>query len=319
LNLKRKKVFAMSFLLIVFCSILCLAGCEKKNTEKDDGKLKVIATIFSYYDFVREVGGEHVNVSMLVPAGKEAHSFEPTAADLIKIEEADVFLYNGGALESWVPQMLKSLDDVNAVSMMDTVDMELLIAGHSHEEHDHEHEHDASEYDEHIWTSPANAKKIVTHIVTVLSETDPDHKDAYEANGAAYIEKLTALQNEIKEVVNNAKRKTLIFGDQYPLLYFSEEFGLNYQAAFSGCSADSEPSAATLASLIDYVAENDVPAVYHIELSQQKIADTICEATGAKKLLFHTCHNVTKEDLANGVTYLSLMQQNIANLKEGLN
>jgi zinc transport system substrate-binding protein len=177
---------------------------------------------------------------------------------------------------------------------------------------------ESPEYDEHIWTSPVNAQKIVAELCEVLAKADPINADFYRSNTDAYIKKLQKVDGEFHEVVNHAERKTIIFGNKFPLRYFAEEYGLTYSAAFNGCSTETEPSVDTIAFLIDKVKEEKVPVVYHIELNNGTVANTIAEATGTKVLLFHACHNVSKEDFDKGVTYLDLMEKNVEALKEGL-
>lgn len=313
--------------VIVITMVMALFACGQKETSAiknvADEKLNVVTTLFPYYDFVRQIAGDKVTITMIVPAGMDTHSFEPTPADMITIQEADVFIYNGGDMESWVPQVLDASDNREQVNdcMMDYVNTveEETVEGMEPEEESEEGEAEEAEYDEHIWTSPVNAQKIVAEICRVLSKSDPENATTYQKNADAYIGQLKGLDEEFKDVVRTSKRKTMIFGDKFPLRYFTEEYGLNYSAAFNGCSTETEPSAETVAYLIDKAKEEKVPVIYYIELSSGKIADTICESTGAKKLLFHSCHNVTKEDFDSGVTYMELMEQNVKNLKEGLN
>lgn len=299
---------------------------SKESTENE--KLDVVATIFPYYDFIRQIAGDKVNLTMLVPAGMDTHSFEPTPADMIIVQNSDVFIYNGGDMESWVPEVLKAVENTNQITdcMMDhveTVVEEVTEGMEAEEESETEEEPETEdaelEYDEHIWTSPVNAQKIVTEICNVLKEADPVNADYFQANADNYMKQLQVLDSQFQEVVDNAQRKIMIFGDKFPLRYFVDQYGLDYSAAFVGCSTETEPSANTVAYLIDKAKEENVPVIYHIELSSGKIADTICESTGAKVLLFHTCHNVSQEEFENGVTYLELMQKNVEALKEGLN
>ena len=203
---------------------------------------------------------------------------------------------------------------------------EETVEGMQEEEHEHEHEHEhdgeehqEEEYDEHIWTSPKNSIKIVEKLQQTFMEVDEANKDDYKKNGDSYIAELEELDAKFQNVVEHAERKTIVFGDRFPLRYFAEEYGLDYYAAFPGCAEDTEPSASTIAFLIDKVKEEKIPVVYHLELSNEKMADTICESTGAKKLLFHACHNISKEDFENGVTYVELMEKNVETLQEALN
>lgn len=352
-----------------------------------DTRLNVVTTLFPYYDFLRQIAGDSIRLTMVVPAGMDSHSFEPTPADMITIQNADLLVCNGGTMEQWLSQVLDSFGEgtgpKRVVTMMDCVDVvqEEIVEGmedgeahdhghthvhadgtvhagdHDHESEDHAHseeEHDTEEhihsedehdredvavhdedhaqeyldeddghgveieYDEHIWTSPVNAKKLAGVLAEVLAQEDPAHAASYAENCASYQDKLTELDAEFREVVSHAKRRLVVFGDKFPLRYFFDEYGLEYRAAFSGCSTDTEPSAKTIAYLIDKVREEQIPAVYYLELSSPRVAEIIGEETGAEPLLFHSCHNVTRHQFDSGVTYLELMEQNVKNLKKGL-
>jgi zinc transport system substrate-binding protein len=205
--------------------------------------------------------------------------------------------------------------------MMDYVTLyrEELVAGMQPENKtEASAEGNGQEWDEHVWTAPVNAIAIVKAMAAELIAIDPENAAQYQANTDAYVIQLEALDQSFRSVVDGADRKTIVFADRFPVRYFVEEFGLKYYAAFPGCSAETEPSAATVAGLIDHVRAEKIPVVFYIELSNQQMADTVCEATGAKKLLFHTCHNVTKAEFESGATYLSLMQNNVLALKEAL-
>ena len=213
------------------------------------------------------------------------------------------------------------------IAIMDTVDKRkqteflenLEDEDHAQEYLDEDDGHGVEiEYDEHIWTSPVNAKKLAGVLAEVLAQEDPAHAASYAENCASYQDKLTELDAEFREVVSHAKRRLVVFGDKFPLRYFFDEYGLEYRAAFSGCSTDTEPSAKTIAYLIDKVREEQIPAVYYLELSSPRVAEIIGEETGAEPLLFHSCHNVTRHQFDSGVTYLELMEQNVKNLKKGL-
>lgn len=325
--------------------LLCfLAGCGPvKDTpgNVDDGKLKVAATLFPYYDFTRQIAGDAVDLSMVVPAGMDSHSFEPTPADIRLLENADLLICNGGAMEHWVDQVLDSLnnDHLTVVTMMDYVDVveEEIVEGMEADGEEHHHgeevhggedgkaedsvEDEAAfeiEYDEHIWTSPVNARKICQVIADTLTALDAENSGRYEAAAEDYMGKLAALDGEFRQVVSGADTDLLIMADKFPLRYFADTYGLRYRAAFTGCAADTEPSAKTIAYLIDKVREENLPAVYYLELSSHRVAEIIHEETGAKPLLFHSCHNVTRREFESGVTYLQLMEANVKNLREGL-
>lgn len=325
---------------------------SSQNAAAGDGRLQVAATIFPYYDFLRQIGGDRIGLQLVVPAGMDSHSFEPTPADMIAMQEADILVCNGGAMEQWVSQVLSSLDTggMEVLTMMDYVDVveEELVEGMEDADHGHDHSHEEDEacdhshegdldvggqavfdpedghaleiaYDEHIWTSPVNAITIVEILCDALSQADPENREYFEANAAAYTQELADLDARFRRIVENGKRRMFVVADKFPLRYFADTYGLSYRAAFSGCSTDTEPSAKTIAYLIDQVREQEIPAVYYLELSSHRTAEIIGEETGAASLLFHSCHNVTRREFDGGVSYLQLMNQNAVNLEIGLN
>ena len=306
-----KKLTAFLCALLLCAGFAMLGGCADMSA--DDGKLQVISTVFAPYDFAREVGGVRVNAQMLVPPGTETHAYEPTARDLIAVQNCDVFIYVGGESDAWVQTLLDAIDTdgVQLVTLMDCV--ELLP-----EEHEHDHDHGESVYDEHVWTSPANAVRITEKIAAALKTADPDGAGVYDQNSADYVQKLHELDGAFSAVVAQSKRQTLVMADRFPLRYFAEQYGLSYHAAFAGCAHESEPSAATVAALIDTVKAQDIPVVLMLELSSGRMAQTVSDETGAAVRTFHACHNVTSAEMEAGATYLSLMYQNCDVLKEAL-
>jgi zinc transport system substrate-binding protein len=329
-----KRVFALIALLICIC-LFTFAGCVKNTKSANaNGKITVTATIFPPFDFTRAIAADTVNLAMLLPPGAESHSFEPTPQDIIGIQNSDIFLYIGGESDAWVDRILDSIDTRNMkiIKLMDTVDVveEEIVEG-MEEEAEEEEETPLSalgiepepEYDEHIWTSPRNAAIIVQAIADALCEKDEEkaggaHSALYRQNAAASIEKLNELDASFQALVQNAKRKTIVFGDRFPFRYFAERYGLSYFAAFPGCSTETEPSAATVAFLINKVKAENIPVIFHIELSNERMADTIAGETGAKKRLLHAAHNISKRDFDSGLSYLELMNQNLEALKEAL-
>ena len=322
----KKRILA---LLLAAAVALPLCACAPAGEEAEDGRLQVVCSLFPYYDFVREIGGAYVSPRLLVAAGREAHSFEPTPMDVIRVSRADVFVYNGGEGEQWVDEILSSAGEniPTVLRMMDYADTltEEPLAGHDdhdHADHDHEHDddHDSDdiEYDEHIWTSPVQAMKLCRAICDALCAADPAHAAAYRSNLQEYLGQLAELDAAFRQVCGEKKRSLLVFGDRFPLLYFCREYGLDYRAAFHGCSSDTEPSLYTLKFLIDKVNEQDIPVVYALELSSRKVADAIAETTGAKVETFYSCQTVSQADWAAGEGYVSLMRRNVAALREGI-
>ncbi len=317
-----------------------VSGCSDDAHSEDNGKISIVATAFTQYDFARQIAGDRANVSLLIKPGMDAHSYEPSPKDIIQISKCDLFLNVGGESDTWMESVLESAenDTIKIVSAMDCVEVleEETVEGmqskghdHSHSdedephhayehEHDHEHEHEGEEYDEHVWTSPMNAIKIVNAINGALCEIDPENAEYYCANTDAYTAELLDLDNAFRDVVISSKRKLLVFGDRFPLLYFVREYGLDYYAAFPGCASETEPSAATVAFLIDTVKREKVPVIFYTELSTHKVADVIAECTGVKTAQFNTCHHIPYDDFKAGETYLSLMRANVDILREAL-
>ncbi len=323
-------------LFLTLALILSLCSCAVPGEKADDGKLQIVATLFPYYDFARAIAGGRADVTLLLSPGREAHSFEPTPLDAVTISEADVFLYNGGEGEYWVGEMLDAAGEHIAVKarMMDYVDAlgEEFSEGmqgadehdHGHGEHDHDHEgeeHDSDEieYDEHIWTSPKNAAILCRAVCEAICRADAENADFYRANCADYCAQLEALDARFSALCESAPRKLLVFADRFPMLYFCREYGLDYRAAFHGCSGDTEPSLATIKFLIDKVEDENIPVVYTIDFGTKKVAAVVSECTGAAIGTIYSMQTVSRADFDAGETYLTLMERNYDALRKGLN
>ncbi len=320
---------------ILLAAGLFLAGCmdvRREDVPAPDGgeKVKVVSTIFPPCDFARQIGGDYVEVTQLLKPGMEAHSYEPSPADIIRITDSDLFLYAGGESDVWVEEILEGSDrQVTACSLLAWVEPleEETAEGMQVRGHHHEHEEgktdgvhlEEAEYDEHVWTSPVNAQLLVENIRDMLIGIDPDRAAIYEKNAAAYLEELRDLDADYRQMVRNARRKTLVFGDRFPFLYLVRTYGLSYYAAFPGCSGETEPSAATIAFLTDKVRREQIPLVLRLELSNGRVADAVAEAAGAQTAMLHSCHTLTAREAERGETYLSLMRQNLAVLERALN
>jgi len=315
------------FLLIL--TILCSTSCSR-DIVSDDNKLNIVCTVFPQYDFVREIAGSKVNVSMLIPPGSEAHSYEPSPKDIISLKNADLFIMIGGESEHWATHLLEG-DELNCVPTLKLIDYVIKheeehtegmeTSGHNHKhtsDCDKSHKETVHQYDEHIWTSPKNAALMCKAISSYLEDIDRDNATYYRNNCSSYIKKLDDLALEYKNAVQNGKRNTLIFGDRFPLRYLTEEISLDYYAAFPGCSSRTEPSAKTVAFLSDKLKEDDIPIVFYMDYSDGRIAKTIAKDTNAKAARLYSCHNLSQKDLSNGETYLSLMKKNLIKIKEAL-
>ena len=295
-----KKLTAVLLIVLIAFS---LSGCVN-NESTDNGKIKIISTIFPQYSFAKEIAGDKAEVSMLLPPSAESHSYEPSPKDIISVSESDLFIYVGGNSDNWIEEMLGSLD--KQPELLKAFDCVELIG-------------DEHGYDEHVWTSPENARLISSAICEKLCSLSPENEQYFKNNLKEYIEKLEELDREFYDVCENSKRETLIFGDKFPFRYFAQRYGLECYSAYSDCGSEAEPSARMVAELTDRVKNENIPAVLYIEFSNQKVADSIAESAKAKAMELHSCHNVTKEQLENNVTYISLMKQNLNVLKEALN
>ena len=291
-----------------------------------DEKIRIVTTIFPEYDWVREILGDKADsaeITMLLDNGVDLHSYQPTADDLIRISDCDLFVYVGGESDEWVEDALKSATNknrkvINLLEILgDSVKEEETVEGMQEEEEDQEEQ----EYDEHVWLSLKNAKTLVGAISAALQELDPDNKDTYAANADAYGQKLSALDAEYQKAVSAGTYKTLLFGDRFPFRYLVDDYGLSYYAAFAGCSAESEASFETLSFLARKVDEGKLPCVLTIEGKNHKIAETIVQNTAGKNqkiLTMDSMQSTTSQDVARGTTYLSLMAKNLDVLKEAL-
>lgn len=308
-------------LLTIVVVVIFFSSCgNATNNETSDNKINIITTLFPYYDFVKEIGKDKVNVELLLPVGTNSHSFEPTPSDIIKINEADIFIFTGYEMEFWAKNILDNVEDkTKIVTASNNIKLDKInSSSDEHSDHHHSHDEFLYEVDPHIWTNPNNAKIIVDNILTALINKDEVNKDFYTANANSYKEKLSQLDSEFKEVVKNKNKDKIIFAGKFPLHYFVKEYGLNYIAAFDSCSEEAEPNPKTMTKIIEEIKNNDIKVVFYEELAPTNVAKTIENETGAKPLLFHSAHNLTKDEFNSNLTYIDIMNNNIKNLKEGL-
>ena len=302
-----KKIISI-FLLFVVTFAFCSCG----EVERSTGKISVVTTIFPYYDFARSVSKGTCDVDMLLKPGSDVHSFEPTPSDILKIRNADLFIYNGGESDEWVDSILESLGDTDKPVVMKMTDFVKPLT-----EMDADH-HAEDEEDEHIWTSLDNAKTLVSKISDEVSKLDSKNKSIYHRNGLDYIEKISKVQSEIENTVNSSESKKIVVGDRFPLLYFATEFSLDWECAFPGCSTETEPSLDRLSKLTDTIEKDKIKTILKLEMSENKVADTLADETNTKVRTFYSAESVSKEDFANNITYVDLMERNNNALKEAL-
>lgn len=303
----------MKKLLIVLMILAALIACSAAAEDR----LNIIATDFPCYDFVKQVAGDYADVSMLIRPGVEVHSFEPTPADILAIGESDLFVYIGGESDAWAANILEGFDVNEAPEQLKMLEcVQKVEASHEHEGHAH---HDGPEYDEHIWTSPKNAVKMVQAICDKLSELDSANSDGYRLAAEAYIAQIADIDAAFEEAVANGLRKEIVFGDRFPFIYFTEAYGIEYTAAFESCTAETEPSPMTLMMLMEKVSSEKLPCIYTIEMSTQNVARTIAEETGCDILTLHSLQTVTQDEFAAGESYVSIMWKNVEAIRKGLN
>ncbi len=287
------------FLPFLLAILLIFSGCSMQNTnKKDDEKLKITATIFPQYDYLREItkGAGNIELKLLIPAGKEVHGFETALSDISAVSESDLFVYTGSEDDSWVKDIPENGNKRLALCE--------IIKDYK---------------DEHVWTSLRNAVAITEELCNALCEIDKSNSQLYKNNAASYIEKLNSLDKEFEDTINKSDTKTLVFTERFPFLNFADDYGLNYYSAFEGCSTETEAGIKTINFLIEKIKEENIPAIFTIEFSDSTVAETISRETDTEILQFHSCHNVTEEEFENGETYLSLMTKNLENLKIALN
>ena len=295
-----------------------------KSKQKDSDKIQVVASNFASYDFLRAIIGddENIQLTFLLGPGKDAHSYDPTAQDLITIQNADLFVYVGGEMEKWADKVLDSLenDNTKTICIADDVDTIEEKEVDGAEETEEEEEEEEGAFDEHIWTSPANAIKMVNSLEKAMEEVDNSNASKYKQNAEKYIAQIKEVDNKIQDIVDNKARDRLIFGDKMPMQYFIDYYNLEVTAAFNGCSTETEPSASTIAYIERKVKEEKIPVVLYIELNNGKVAKTIADeaGNGCEALQIQTLHNVSLDDFKQGETWVSLMTRNLDVLRKAL-
>lgn len=357
----KKIILSILAILIVLAVVFAMfRGTIRKNSNKD--KIKVVASNFASYDFLRAIIGnnENIELTFLLGPGKDAHSYDPTAGDLITIQNADLFVYVGGEMEKWADKVIESMESDNKqlICISDFVNTieEKEVDGAEEHEHEHEeghekneehheenedddheeedhvdeeehdeveekhHEHEKGAFDEHIWTSPENAIKMVNALEQAMEKVDNNNADKYKQNAEKYIAQIKDVDDKIQNIVDNKVRSRLVFADKMPMQYFIDYYNLEVSAAFDGCSTEVDPSAKTVAYLQSKVREEKIPVVLYIELNNGKVAKTIANeiGNGCKAMQIQTLHNVSLDDFNNGETWVSLMTRNLDVLKTAL-
>lgn len=335
--MKAKKIIFIVLLITIVIGIGVAVGIGGSNKNNSNAKYKVVASNYASYDFLRAIIGDDkdAQLTFLIGPGKDAHSYDLTAQDLIKIQDSDLFVYVGGEMEKWSDKVLNSLDTngteiiciADFVETMEEKEVDGAEEDHGHEAEDEhheegeeheEHEHEEGAFDEHIWTSPENAIKMVNALEKAMEKIDSENSNTYKENADKYIEQIKDVDSKIQNIVDNKVRNRLIFADKMPMQYFIDYYKLEVSSAFDGCSTETEPSAQTIAYLQNKVKEEKIPIVLYIELNPGKVAKTIAEQTGSTAAQIQTLHNVSLDDFNNHETWVSLMTRNLDVLKKAL-
>ncbi len=324
-----KKIISVILSLLIISALF--AGCGTPQTQ-EGGKLKIVATVFPEYDWVKNILGERLadtELTLLLDSGVDLHSYQPTADDMIKISNCDIFIYVGGESDGWVDDALAQAvnKDMTVISLLEVLgdrvkEEEIKEGMQAEEEEEHggegEEEEEGPENDEHVWLSLKNAAAICSYLAGKLGEKDAANKEIYAANAQAYIGKINALDAQYKAAVDAANVKTLIFCDRFPFRYLVDDYGLDYYAAFVGCSAESEASFETITFLAGKVKELAPANVVVLEGGSNKIAETVIKTSGLDgvgTVTLNSMQSVTSQDVENGADYISIMTENLENLK----
>ncbi|MDD3905755.1 MAG: zinc ABC transporter substrate-binding protein [Candidatus Omnitrophica bacterium] len=317
---------------VVATVLFVCASCAFAQEGK--GKIEVITTLFPTYDFAKEVGKDKVSVSLLLPPGVESHTFEPKPQDVVRINKADIFIYTGKYMEPWAENILKGISNKNLLVVDASKGIELMVeddhdeegehhegeAEHNEEDHhdgEHGHHHHGGK-DPHIWLDLANDQIMVDTIARALSEKDPANGSFYLKNAEEYKTKLADLDRRFKETLSTAKYKTIIYGGHFAFGYFVKRYRLEHDSPYDGFSPNAEPSPKAIAELVNKLKASGSKYIYYEELLDPKVARVIAQESGAKLELLHGAHNVSKDELNKGVTFIDIMEENLKKLKVGL-
>lgn len=320
--MKRKLVFIIDILILIIVTMLFVFFCAPDSINNNEDKLQVIATIFPNYDFVKQIGKDKVDVKLLLKSGVESHTYEPSPKDMVDIENSDVFIYTGNEFEPWAENILESVS--SKIEVVDTSKNITLINKEEFESHfenseileeEHEEHHEESSFDSHIWLNPENTIIMIDDILAKLCSVDPENSDFYTENAKKYKSEIEKLNDEIEQVIENAKRAEIAFAGEFSYSYFIDKYNLSFVSVYNNCGEGEDPSISKVKSVIDYINNHNLPVVFYEELSEGTVAKMIEEETSAKSMVFYTLHNAN----INKDSYVSLMRENLENLKEALN
>lgn len=297
----------MKKILICLLCVVLLCGCATKAQPQKDTKMTVVTTIFPLYDFARAVGGDSIDVKMLIRPGTEVHSFEPLPSDMAAVYDCDLFLFIGGESDIWAKNLIND-KNVNSLALISSVD---TSQGHTHS---HEHSHP----DEHIWTSPKMAVKMIEAICKAFIKVDAQNADFYTKNSEMYIKKINKASDEMSKMLCEHKEPFVVVADRFPFTYFTNEYDIGYEAAFDGCAVSTDISFKTMKRLTNTIKTKNVKSVFCTEISSKNIANALKNELGVQVLELHSAHNVTLDDFNAGITYVDILYRNIKSLHRGL-
>ncbi len=322
--MKKILIKILLCILAVIMAVIVTVSCQ---TKEDSGKYSIVCTIFPEYDFITNIIGdksELFDVTMLLGNGSDMHSYQPTVADIAKISDCDLFVYVGSQSQNWVNNVLKNVDTskTKVISLAEILENELCgdCTAVEDEEHNHEHDHQDS-YDEHVWLSLRKSQKIIDALCSEISKLDPENQRVYESNSENYNSSLSMLDSEFQSSLETAKQNTLIFADRFPFIYLTKDYGIEYFAAFTGCSTETDAGVKTILSLSEKLKELELPSLMVLETSDKTIANTVISQSGlddVKLFTLNSCQLITKKQIEEGTTYIDIMKTNLDNIKTAL-
>jgi zinc transport system substrate-binding protein len=316
---KNQKIFMLVLFSILLVTLFagCNQAAEEPVTEEGE-KLLIITTLFPQYDFVKQIAGDKVIVTFLLPPGMEPHSFEPSPRDIADIQKADLFIYTGAYMEPWAERIIDAAEGKTLLIVDTSIGIDLMdeVDHHHHDEDEDHHEHGGK--DPHFWLDPLLAKVMVDHIVEGLIHVDPDHEGYYRDNGETYKQQLQDLHDKIGSSLAGLENRTILYAGHFAFGYFAARYDLDHISPYEGFAPDAEPTPGNIAELIKRVNESNAKVIFYEELIEPKVAKVVAEQTGAEMVLLHGAHNVTTDELNSGITYIQIMEDNLAKLLEGL-
>jgi len=322
----KNKIIIVLMIVVLMAS---LVGCNTQsnsssvgNSEGETGteKLKIVTTLFPQYDFVRQVAGDKVEVTLLVPPGVEAHAYEPTPQDIVTIQKSDLFIYTGEVMEPWAHKIIETVGTENiqvieATSGIALLDEDDESDNHEAEDHD-DHNHEGS--DPHVWLDPIYAQQMVDNIVNGLIKASPENVDLFKSNADTFKYELQSLHEDFEQIFEHTKYDTIMSGGHFAFGHFIERYGLKYESPYNGFAPDAEPTPKRIAQLIESIKASGIKSIYYEELVDPKVAKIVAEEADAEMLMLHAAHNLSKKELNSGITYIEIMRNNMENLKKGL-